>query len=82
MIRRNPNRHSRGRGLSQSYSAYGDASSLAPDLQPHGGHKVAPLRKTLGPARRCSEVQVETLSSIVAPLHEHPAVKWERNCYF
>ncbi|XP_075724790.1 corticotropin-releasing factor receptor 1-like [Rhipicephalus microplus] len=83
MIRRNPNRYSRGRGLSQSYSTYCEASSLAPDLHPHiVGHKVAPMRKALGPARRYSEVEVETLASIVAPSHAQPTIKWERNCYF
>ncbi|KAL1430968.1 hypothetical protein MTO96_014387 [Rhipicephalus appendiculatus] len=83
IIRRNPNRYSRGRGLSQSYSTYCEASSLAPDLHLHMvGHKVAPMRKTLGPARRYSEVEVETLASIVPPSHAHPTIKWERNCYF
>ncbi|KAH9370349.1 hypothetical protein HPB48_006733 [Haemaphysalis longicornis] len=79
MIRRNPNRYSRGRGMSQSYSTYCEASSLAPDLHV-SAHKVAPLRKAT--VRRYSEVEVETLASIVAPPHTQPPIKWERNCYF
>ncbi|CAN7996493.1 unnamed protein product, partial [Ixodes pacificus] len=90
LIRRNPNRYSRGRGLSQSYSTYCEGSSLAPDLHPHAHHKVAPLRKAYPPIRRYSEVEVETLSSIGPPRITHTplpppqasAVKWDRNCYF
>ncbi|KAM7301390.1 corticotropin-releasing factor receptor 1 [Ixodes scapularis] len=90
LIRRNPNRYSRGRGLSQSYSTYCEGSSLAPDLHPHAHHKVAPLRKAYPPIRRYSEVEVEALSSIGPPRITHTplpppqasAVKWDRNCYF
>lgn len=78
LIRRNPNRHSRGRGLSQSYSTYCEGSSLATEPHPH--HKVAPIRKAYVPIRRYSEVEVETLSSIGHP--QVTAVKWDRNCYF
>ncbi|XP_064454749.1 corticotropin-releasing factor receptor 1-like [Ornithodoros turicata] len=82
-IRRNPNRYSRGRGLSQSYSTYLEPSSYAPDGN-HSHHKVAPLKcKVYSPSRRYSEVEVEALSAI-GPQQTHisAGAKWDRHCYF
>ncbi|KAL3223685.1 hypothetical protein MRX96_027265 [Rhipicephalus microplus] len=74
MIRFNPSRYSRGRGLSQSYSTYFDASP-APDFHPHNvGHKRWDLVATI------SEGEVET--SNIFPSHAKPAMKWEHNVYF